>query len=132
MAAAIASAGALTWSEGGDGAGGTITAAPQEWGDVVLARKDLPTSYHLAVVVDDARQGVTHVVRGQDLFRATGMHRLLQVLLGLGAPHYHHHRLVLDADGQKLSKSTRATALRSLRESGANPTDIRRMIGLGQ
>jgi len=107
-------------------------AAPQEWGDVVLARKDVPTSYHLAVVVDDARQGVTHVVRGQDLFRATSVHRLLQVLLGLGAPHYHHHRLVLDADGQKLSKSTRATALRSLRESGASPADIRRMIGLGQ
>jgi glutamyl-Q tRNA(Asp) synthetase len=132
MSAAIARAGALTWSEGGDGAGGMITATPQEWGDVVLARKDVPTSYHLAVVVDDARQGVTHVVRGQDLFRATSVHRLLQVLLGLGAPHYHHHRLVLDADGQKLSKSTRATALRSLRESGASPADIRRMIGLGQ
>ena len=132
MAAAIARTGALTWSEGGDGAGGTITATPQEWGDVVLARKDVPTSYHLAVVVDDARQGVTHVVRGQDLFRATSVHRLLQVLLGLGAPHYHHHRLVLDADGQKLSKSTRATALRSLRESGASPADIRGMIGLGQ
>jgi glutamyl-Q tRNA(Asp) synthetase len=132
MAAAIARAGALTWSEGGDGASGTITAAPQEWGDVVLARKDVPTSYHLAVVVDDARQGVTHVVRGQDLFRATSVHRLLQVLLGLGAPHYHHHRLLLDADGQKLSKSTRATALRSLRESGVSPADIRRVIGLGQ
>ena len=132
MTAAIARAGALTWSEDGDGERGTITAAPQEWGDVVLARKDVPTSYHLAVVVDDARQGVTHVVRGQDLFRATSVHRLLQVLLGLGAPHYHHHRLVLDADGQKLSKSTRATALRSLRESGTSPADIRRMIGLGQ
>jgi glutamyl-Q tRNA(Asp) synthetase len=132
MAAAIARAGALTWSESGDGASGTITAVPQEWGDVVLGRKDVPTSYHLAVVVDDARQGVTHVVRGQDLFRATSVHRLLQELLGLGAPHYHHHRLVLDADGQKLSKSTRATALRSLRESGASPADIRRMIGLGQ
>jgi glutamyl-Q tRNA(Asp) synthetase len=132
MAAAIVRAGALTWSEGGDSASGAITAAPQEWGDVVLARKDVPTSYHLAVVVDDARQGVTHVVRGQDLFRATSVHRLLQALLGLGAPHYHHHRLVLDADGQKLSKSTRATALRSLRESGASRADIRRMIGLGQ
>jgi glutamyl-Q tRNA(Asp) synthetase len=132
MAAAIARADALTWSEGGDGANGTITAAPQEWGDVVLGRKDVPTNYHLAVVVDDARQGVTHVVRGQDLFRATSVHRLLQELLGLGAPHYHHHRLVLDTDGQKLSKSTRATALRSLRESGASPADIRRMIGLGQ
>jgi glutamyl-Q tRNA(Asp) synthetase len=98
------------------------------WGDVVLARKDTPTSYHLAVVVDDARQGVTHVVRGQDLFQSTGVHRLLQALLDLPTPHYHHHRLVLDADGQKLSKSTRATALRALRDGGASPADIRRMI----
>jgi glutamyl-Q tRNA(Asp) synthetase len=100
------------------------------WGDVVLARKDTPTSYHLSVVVDDARQGVTHVVRGQDLFWSTSVHRLLQALLGLPAPGYHHHRLVLDADGQKLSKSTRATALRALREGGASPADIRRMVGL--
>ena len=131
MSAAIARTGPLTWSETGDsGTSGSVTAAPQMWGDVVLARKDTPTSYHLAVVVDDARQGVTHVVRGQDLFWSTSVHRLLQVLLGLPAPSYHHHRLVLDADGQKLSKSTRATALRALREGGASPTDIRRMIGL--
>ena len=76
------------------------------WGDVVLARKETPTSYHLSVVVDDALQGVTHVVRGQDLFWSTSVHRLLQALLGLPAPVYHHHRLILDADGQKLSKST--------------------------
>ena len=100
------------------------------WGDVVLARKEMPTSYHLAVVVDDARQGVTHVVRGQDLFWSTSVHRVLQALLGLPAPNYHHHRLILDAEGKKLSKSTRATALRALRESGATPEDIRRMVGL--
>jgi glutamyl-Q tRNA(Asp) synthetase len=98
----------------------------------VLARKDMPTSYHLAVVVDDALQGVTHVVRGQDLFWSTSVHRLLQALLGLSIPRYHHHRLILDADGQKLSKSTRATALRALRDGGATPSDIRRMVGLAK
>jgi glutamyl-Q tRNA(Asp) synthetase len=131
MAAAIARTGALTWSEtGADSRAGPVTAAPQMWGDVVLARKDMPTSYHLAVVVDDARQGVTDVVRGQDLFWSTSVHRVLQALLGLPAPNYHHHRLILDAEGKKLSKSTRATALRALRESGATAADIRRMVGL--
>jgi glutamyl-Q tRNA(Asp) synthetase len=131
MAAAIARTGALTWSETGtDSRPGSVTAAPQMWGDVVLARKDMPTSYHLAVVVDDARQGVTHVVRGKDLFWSTSVHRVLQALLGLPAPNYHHHRLILDAEGKKLSKSTRATALRALRESGATAADIRRMVGL--
>jgi glutamyl-Q tRNA(Asp) synthetase len=131
MAAAIARTGALTWSETGtDSRPGSVTAAPQMWGDVVLARKDMPTSYHLAVVVDDARQGVTHVVRGRDLFWSTSVHRVLQALLGLPAPNYHHHRLILDAEGKKLSKSTRATALRALRESGATAADIRRMVGL--
>jgi glutamyl-Q tRNA(Asp) synthetase len=96
----------------------------------VLARKDTPTSYHLAVVVDDARQGVTHVVRGQDLFWATSIHRLLQAVLGLATPDYCHHCLILDADGGKLSKSTRATALRALRHAGAGPADIRKMVGL--
>jgi glutamyl-Q tRNA(Asp) synthetase len=131
MAAAIARTGALTWNEtGADSRAGSVTAAPQMWGDVVLARKDMPTSYHLAVVVDDARQGVTHVVRGQDLFWSTSVHRVLQALLGLPAPNYHHHRLILDAEGKKLSKSTRATALRALRESGATAADIRQMVGL--
>ncbi len=110
---------------------GSVIAEPQEWGDVVLARKETPTSYHLSVVVDDARQGVSHVVRGQDLFRATAVHRLLQVLLGLPAPVYHHHRLILDADGRKLSKSTNATALRALRTAGVTPAEVRRRIGLG-
>jgi glutamyl-Q tRNA(Asp) synthetase len=131
MSAAIAGAGSLTWVETGPaGVGGSIAAAPQIWGDVVLARKEIPTSYHLAVVVDDARQGVTHVVRGHDLFSSTGVHRLLQKLLDLPAPAYHHHRLILDTAGQKLAKSTRATALRTLREDGASAADIRAMVGL--
>ena len=130
MAAAIARTGALTWSETGtDCKAGSVMAATAD-GDVVLARKEMPTSYHLAVVVDDARQGVTHVVRGQDLFWSTSVHRVLQALLGLPAPNYHHHRLILDAEGKKLSKSTRATALRALRESGATAADIRRVVGL--
>jgi glutamyl-Q tRNA(Asp) synthetase len=131
--AAVRCAGTLDWSEHGSGPRGehgTVAADPLIWGDVVLARKDTPTSYHLSVVVDDAVQGVTHVVRGQDLFWATAMHRLLQALLGLPAPRYHHHRLIVDDDGRKLAKSTNATALRELRARGATPADIRRMVGL--
>ncbi len=86
-------------------------------GDVILARKDTPTSYHLSVVVDDARQGITDVLRGQDLYHATSVHRVLQELLGLPSPVYRHHRLVLGADGRKLSKSSKDTSLRSLREA---------------
>jgi len=133
MAAARARAGTLDWAETGagpNGETGTVAAAPTAWGDVVLARKETPTSYHLSVVVDDALQGVSRVVRGQDLFWSTGVHRLLQALLGLPAPTYHHHRLVLDSHGRKLSKSTRATALRTLRQDGATPADIRHMVGL--
>jgi glutamyl-Q tRNA(Asp) synthetase len=131
MSAATAQAGPLTWRESGPRSEtGMVTAQPQMWGDVVLARKETPTSYHLAVVIDDARQRVTDVVRGQDLFWSTSVHRLLQALLGLPAPNYHHHRLILDTHGQKLSKSTRATALRALRDGGATPGDIRRMVGL--
>ena len=132
MAAALRDV--LTWSESGSGPGGesgSVSADAKAWGDVVLARKETPTSYHLSVVVDDALQGVTHVVRGQDLFWSTSVHRLLQVLLGLPAPIYHHHALVLDAQGRKLSKSTRATALRELRRQGATPNDVRTMVGLG-
>ena len=131
MAAALARTGALSWIEIDCGGKTTqVAASPQMWGDVVLARKETPTSYHLSVVIDDAEQGVTHVVRGQDLFAATSVHRVLQALFALAAPIYHHHRLILDADGQKLSKSTRATALRALRETGASSADIRRMVGL--
>jgi glutamyl-Q tRNA(Asp) synthetase len=133
MAAACARAGSLTWRETGAGPAGetgTIAAEPAAWGDIVLARKDAPASYHLAVAVDDAAQGVSDVVRGHDLFHATSVHRLLQALLGLPEPRYHHHRLVLDADGRKLSKSTAATGLRELRAGGASPADIRRRVGL--
>src|SRR6185369_687533 len=133
MNAAIARAGALTWVETGADPKQdheARMAEPEKWGDVVLARKDTPTSYHLSVVVDDAAQGVTHVVRGQDLYQATSVHRVLQALLGLPPPLYHHHRLILDADGKKLSKSTRATALRELRGQGKTPADIRRIVGL--
>jgi glutamyl-Q tRNA(Asp) synthetase len=135
MDAAVARAGVLTWTETGkgpQGQTGLVTAAPHMWGDVVLARKEMPASYHLAVAVDDALQGVTDVVRGQDLFWATGIHRLLQVLLGLPQPVYHHHKLILDADGRKLSKSTQATSLRELRAAGATAVDVRRMVGLAR
>jgi glutamyl-Q tRNA(Asp) synthetase len=134
MERALAQTGALDWIETGRGPAGetgTIAAGPQAWGDVVLARKEMPTSYHLAVVVDDALQGVTHVVRGEDLFWSTSVHRLLQALLGLPTPTYHHHRLILDADGRKLAKSTQATGLRELRAQGVAPGGIREMVGLG-
>jgi glutamyl-Q tRNA(Asp) synthetase len=135
MDAAVARVGALTWAETGSGPQGQtsrITAAPQMWGDVVLARKDVPTSYHLAVTVDDALQGVSDIVRGQDLFWSTSIHRLLQALLGLPEPNYHHHQLILDADGNKLSKSAQARSLRELRAAGLTATDIRRTVGLGR
>ena len=133
MAAAMAQAPDLAWIEHGEGAGGEtglVAARPEAWGDVILARKETPTSYHLSVVIDDALQGVTDVVRGQDLFWSTSVHRLLQSLLGIPQPAYRHHRLVLDDAGQKLSKSTKATALRELRGQGATPADIRRLVGL--
>lgn len=107
-----------------------IVAEPARWGDVVIQRKDTPTSYHLAVVVDDHLQGVTHVLRGTDLLASTDVHRVLQELLGFAPPRYSHHRLILDAEGRKLSKSLASTALRSLRADGATPADIRRLVGL--
>jgi glutamyl-Q tRNA(Asp) synthetase len=97
---------------------------------VIVARKDIGTSYHLSVVVDDAIQGVTHVTRGQDLFHATHVHRLLQVLIGLPEPAYEHHGLVRDDTGRRLSKSARDRSLLSLRAEGATPADIRRLIGM--
>jgi glutamyl-Q tRNA(Asp) synthetase len=133
MAAAHARAGNLTWIEQGEGPAGeagAVPCRPEAWGDVILARKETPTSYHLAVVIDDALQGVTEVVRGQDLFWSTSVHRLLQGLLGIPQPAYRHHRLILDSTGQKLSKSTRSTALRELRAEGATPADIRSLLGL--
>jgi glutamyl-Q tRNA(Asp) synthetase len=133
MAAARAQAGDIGWTEQGegpDGERGAVTARPEAWGDVILARKETPTSYHLSVVIDDALQGVTDVVRGSDLFWSTSVHRLLQSLLGLPQPVYRHHPLMTDASGQKLSKSTGAMALRELRAAGATPADIRRLVQL--
>jgi glutamyl-Q tRNA(Asp) synthetase len=133
MEAALARVSAPAWTETGAGPGGEtgrIEADPRAWGDVVLARKETPTSYHVSVVVDDALQGVTHVVRGQDLFPATSVHRLLQGLLGFAAPDYHHHRLILGEDGRKLSKSDGAAGLRALRAAGRTPADVAGMLGL--
>jgi glutamyl-Q tRNA(Asp) synthetase len=135
MDAAVARAGVLTWTETGAGPqtqSGLVAAVPQMWGDVIIAPQEVPTSYHLAVAVDDALQGVTEVVRGQDLFFSTSIHRLLQAMLGLPEPIYHHHKLIVDAAGQKLSKSNAATSLRELRATGASPADVRRMVGLGR
>ncbi len=125
--------GELNWRESGagpTGETGSVRADPAAWGDVVLARKDVPTSYHLAVTVDDAAQGITDIVRGCDLFWSTSVHRLLQELLGLPEPRYVHHDLVLDGDGRKLSKSLKHTSIRALRSDGAAVQDIRSMIGL--
>lgn len=133
MAAAIAMAGELSWQElgiGPDGETGTIAARPEAWGDVIIARKETPTSYHLSVVIDDALQGITEVVRGADLFWSTSVHRLLQHLLGLPAPVYRHHALLRDAEGRKLSKSTGSTGLRELRAAGVTPAEIRTLVGL--
>lgn len=123
----------FSWIETGrgpDGETGAVENDPGVWGDVVIARKEIPASYHLSVVVDDALQTITHVVRGRDLFHATSIHRLLQELLGLPAPTYHHHDLVLGSDGRKLSKSRRDTGIAALREAGATAEDIARMVGL--
>lgn len=102
-----------------------VPAKPQAWGDVLIGRRDVPASYHIACTLDDHAQGVTDVVRGADLEAATGLHRLLQALLGLRAPRYWHHRLVLDARGRKLSKSKSSPSLRELRERGASAAGIR-------
>lgn len=133
MAKACARVGQLDWIEQGSGPDdqkGLVLARPEAWGDVVLARKETPTSYHLSVVIDDASQGVTEVVRGQDLFWSTSVHRLLQALLGLPQPRYRHHRLILDGSGHKLSKSTDSTGLRELRAKGLTPRKIRSLVGL--
>lgn len=128
-----AAGGPLLWQERGmgpEGETGPLRAEPELWGDVVLARKDVPTSYQLSVVVDDALQGVSEVVRGRDLFHATSVQRLLQALLELPAPAYFHHELVMGPDGRKLSKSFRDTGLKALREAGATPAQVRGMVGL--
>lgn len=131
MATAKARAGRnLMWREETEPGTRDVPAHPERWGDVILGRKETPASYHLSVVLDDALQGVTHVVRGMDLFEATAIHRLLQELLGLPAPAYRHHRLLLDRDGNKLAKRTKSTTLRDLRASGWTPVDVRHAVGL--
>lgn len=122
----------LTFVEEGSGPNGEtglIKANPQIGGDVVLARKDVGIAYHLAVVVDDALQGVTHVIRGQDLFEASHVQRLIQALLGLPAPIYRHHRLLTDAAGRRFAKRDRAETLRELRAGGMTAEALRRELG---
>jgi len=116
--------------QGPEGETGRIAACPALSGDIVLARKDVGVAYHLAVVMDDALQGVTHVIRGEDLFEAAHIQRLLQALLGLPTPIYRHHRLLTGPDGKRYAKRDRAQTLRDLRESGLSPHDLRREIGL--
>jgi len=116
----------LSWQEQKPGSEETklVAAHPELWGDAVLARKDIGTSYHIAVVTDDAAQGASDIVRGADLYEATSLHRLLQTLLGLPQPLYHHHDLILDEARQKLSKSAQSKSLRALREEGISPEQI--------
>lgn len=134
MAAALSRVGGpLSWQEYQDDGlieVATVEADAAAWGDVILARREIPTSYHLSVVTDDALQGVTHVVRGRDLYHATAVQRLLQKLLGLPVPAYRHHRLIVGEDGRKLSKSLKAAGLSALRAAGATPKEIRRRVGL--
>lgn len=125
MARASALAGPLDWHERDQG---RILADPMAQGDVIIARKDIGTSYHLAVTVDDAAQGITHVVRGMDLFAATHVHRLLQALLGLPTPHYQHHRLIIGDDGTRLAKRKQSPALALLRDQGVNPQTLIEMM----
>jgi len=120
----------LFWNEGIGNNIIRLRAQPSRWGDVILARKDTPTSYHLCCVMDDALQGVTHVVRGQDLYEATSIHVLLQEIMTLEKPDYHHHRLIHDEDGLKLSKSAKHTSLMDLRASGITSRQIPSLIGL--
>lgn len=129
VAKAMALTGPLHWH---DAVAGAVTARPDAQGDVVIARKDAATSYHLAVTVDDAAQGVTDVVRGRDLFAATHIHRLLQSLLGLPVPRYHHHALIIGQDGERLAKRRQSPTIQSLRDAGVDPAtlvrDMRRSV----
>jgi glutamyl-Q tRNA(Asp) synthetase len=123
---------ALTVVEEGGGPDGerdVLPARPERAGDVVLARKDVGVAYHLAVVVDDALQGITHVVRGEDLFEAAGVQRLLQTLLDLPEPVYRHHRLLLGPDGRRYAKRDRAETLGELRAAGVTPDQLRAELG---
>lgn len=126
VAAAVGRVGPLCWH---DQTAGLVAARPEQFGDVVLARKEMPASYHLAVTVDDALQGVTLVTRGEDLFAASHVHRLLQALLDLPVPAYAHHRLLTDATGRRLAKRDGAPTLRALRDSGRSPAEVRALAG---
>ena len=119
-------AGPLSWQ---DRLAGVQATAASDLGDVVLARKDTPTSYHLSVTVDDHLQGVTLVTRGEDLMASTHVHRLLQALLGYDTPDYHHHRLLSGGDGRRLAKRERAAAIRDLRKAGRTPAEVRGLAG---
>jgi len=121
---------ALTYTEeAADGSARAIPARAEAAGDVVLARKDVGVAYHLAVVVDDALQGITHVIRGEDLRDATGVQRLLQTLMGLPEPVYRHHRLLVGPDGRRFAKRDRAETLRELRAGGVSPAALRAELG---
>ncbi len=126
MDKAIQHTGPLSWH---DGEQGEIVATPEIFGDVVLARKETPTSYHLAVTIDDHLQGITLVTRGQDLFHASHIHTILQKLLGLNQPQYHHHKLLKDESGQRFAKRDDAATLSSMRQSGITPEEIRMQLG---
>ena len=125
---ACMSAGPLIWQ---DVAAGRVNAHPDRFGDIIIARKETPTSYHLAVVVDDHLQKISFVTRGQDLFDSTDIHRLLQKILNLNVPQYHHHPLVIDKDGNRLAKRNDSLSIKKIRQSGATPEDIRTMISEG-
>jgi len=127
MAKAVGATGPLAWTDEDQG---ETAAKPEIFGDVVLARKDTPASYHLSVVVDDHLQGVTLVTRGEDLFPATHVHRLLQALLGLDTPRYHHHKLLTTADGERFAKRDKSQTIRALREAGKTPEEVRAMAGM--
>lgn len=114
-----------------DGMETSRVADPARWGDALIARRDVPTSYHLSVVIDDAAQAISHVVRGADLMASTDLHVLLQALLGVEGPAYHHHALILGPDGTKLAKSRGSESLGDLRARGVTPADIRRRLGFG-
>lgn len=126
MKSALKLAGNMTWY---DKEAGVQKAEPEIFGDVVLARKDIPTSYHLSVTVDDAIQGITTITRGEDLFKVTHIHRLLQELLGLPTPNYHHHKIITDANGNRLAKRNKANTINALRELGTTPEEIRDSLG---
>jgi glutamyl-Q tRNA(Asp) synthetase len=124
--------GPLNWHETGrgpNGQSGKVVSNAEDWGDVMLARKDVPTSYHLSSVLDDALQGITHVIRGRDLFFATSIHRVLQEVLNLPEPLYHHHAILTDENGKKLSKSLKSISLKEMRDAGKSASDIRTYLG---